>query len=335
MGDWNTPTLSDLYTNFLTYMKARDVDALTLCVVDPTNIPESAFKYHRASDLFQERIAGAWVNKVIAIAGGGTGSVTASGARANLELGTMAVQNANAVSISGGSIAGTTDIDAARITSGFIAQIRLGSGSGGAGQKVLLDNQTWGVSVPVGSGFVWYTNSAPTGFLMCDGSAVSRTTYSDLFAVIGTTFGVGNGSTTFNVPDLRQRLPLGKAVSGTGSTLAATGGNIDHTHTETAHTHSIAVDGSHLHTVNSHVHTWGNVNTGGPSFNTLVNFGTEVEVGGSSHTHGLGLFGTTAESPLTDSQGTHSHGGITGPGTGGTTGANNPPYLVVNYIIKH
>lgn len=70
----------------------------------------------------------------------------------------------------------------------------------------------------------------PTGALLCDGSAVSRTTYAALFAIIGTTYGVGNGTTTFNVPDLRQRFPLGKAVSGTGATLGGTGGALTHTH---------------------------------------------------------------------------------------------------------
>lgn len=67
-------------------------------------------------------------------------------------------------------------------------------------------------------------------WLLCDGAAVSRTTYAALFAVVGTTFGVGDGSTTFNVPDLRGRFPLGKAGAGTGSTLGGTGGLIDHVH---------------------------------------------------------------------------------------------------------
>jgi microcystin-dependent protein len=53
--------------------------------------------------------------------------------------------------------------------------------------------------------------SAPTGFLLCDGSAVSRTTYADLFTLISTTYGAGDGSTTFNVPDLKGRFPLGYA----------------------------------------------------------------------------------------------------------------------------
>lgn len=60
-----------------------------------------------------------------------------------------------------------------------------------------------GLSTPTGSIIAFAANSAPTSYLICDGSAVSRTTYADLFAVIGTTYGVGDGSTTFNVPDLR------------------------------------------------------------------------------------------------------------------------------------
>lgn len=72
---------------------------------------------------------------------------------------------------------------------------------------------------------------APTGYFMCDGAAVSRTTYSDLFTVIGTSSGIGDGSTTFNLPDTRQRFILGIATSGTGSTLGGTGGTIDHLHT--------------------------------------------------------------------------------------------------------
>lgn len=65
--------------------------------------------------------------------------------------------------------------------------------------------------------------SAPVGYLLCDGSAVSRTTYSSLFDAIGTAYGTGDGSTTFNIPNLQGRVPVGKN-SGTFSTLGATGG---------------------------------------------------------------------------------------------------------------
>jgi len=61
--------------------------------------------------------------------------------------------------------------------------------------------------------------TAPAGWLMCDGAAVSRTTYAGLFAAVGTTYGAGNGTTTFNVPDLRGRVPVG--VDGTAGRIAA------------------------------------------------------------------------------------------------------------------
>lgn len=58
--------------------------------------------------------------------------------------------------------------------------------------------------------FAYAGLTAPSGFLLCDGSAVSRTTYADLYALISDTYGAGDGSTTFNVPDLRSSLPVGK-----------------------------------------------------------------------------------------------------------------------------
>ena len=68
----------------------------------------------------------------------------------------------------------------------------------------------------------------PAGWLLCDGRPVSTTTYPDLFGAILYTFG-GAGS-SFNLPDLRQRFPMGKAVTGAGAALGSTGGVIDHTH---------------------------------------------------------------------------------------------------------
>jgi hypothetical protein len=62
-------------------------------------------------------------------------------------------------------------------------------------------------AAPVGAILLWLTSTAPTGWLHCNGQAVSRTTYDDLFALWGTTFGVGDGSTTFNVPDVRGEFP--------------------------------------------------------------------------------------------------------------------------------
>lgn len=83
--------------------------------------------------------------------------------------------------------------------------------------------------VPTGAVFQWITGTAPTGYLLCDGTAVSRTTYAALWDTLraGTSsspYGNGDGSTTFNLPDLRGRVPVGKAASGTFATLGTTGG---------------------------------------------------------------------------------------------------------------
>lgn len=67
--------------------------------------------------------------------------------------------------------------------------------------------------------------SAPDGFLLCDGAAVSRTTYADLFAVVGTNYGVGDGSSTFNLPNLKGRVPVGLDTGQTEfNTLGKSGG---------------------------------------------------------------------------------------------------------------
>jgi microcystin-dependent protein len=71
--------------------------------------------------------------------------------------------------------------------------------------------------------------SAPAGWLFCDGSPVSRSTYAALFAAIGTTYGIGDGSSTFNLPDLRGKVPVGKAASGTFAALGSMGGAETHT----------------------------------------------------------------------------------------------------------
>jgi microcystin-dependent protein len=89
--------------------------------------------------------------------------------------------------------------------------------------------------------------SIPAGYLLCDGSAVSRTIYSALFSAIGTIFGAGDGSTTFNVPDMRGRSPLG-AGTGTGLSPRALG----NTGGEEAHQLTVAELASHSHALQEH-----------------------------------------------------------------------------------
>ena len=87
-----------------------------------------------------------------------------------------------------------------------------------------------GDTFPIGAITPFGGITAPTNWLICDGSAISRTTYADLFSVIGTSFGVGDGSTTFNLPDLRSRVPLGKDSRDTDfDTIGNTYGEKTHT----------------------------------------------------------------------------------------------------------
>jgi len=83
--------------------------------------------------------------------------------------------------------------------------------------------------IPTATIVPWSDSSVPTGFLECNGAAVSRSTYSALFAIVGTTYGAGDGSSTFNVPDLQDNVPVGKsnnkalASTGGANTVASTG----------------------------------------------------------------------------------------------------------------
>ena len=80
--------------------------------------------------------------------------------------------------------------------------------------------------IPTGTLLDYAGSTAPTGFLICDGSAISRTTYADLFSVIGTTYGIGDGSTTFNLPDLQGKISVGLDSNDTDfDALGETGGS--------------------------------------------------------------------------------------------------------------
>jgi microcystin-dependent protein len=78
-------------------------------------------------------------------------------------------------------------------------------------------------SNPTGGLMMWPTAAAPSGWLLCNGTAVSRTTYAALFAVIGTTFGVGDNSTTFNLPNYVERMPFGASLTTTASVTGCIG----------------------------------------------------------------------------------------------------------------
>ena len=197
----------------------------------------------------------------------------------------------------------------------------------------------------------WTKSTAPAGYVLCDGSAISRTDYADLFAVISTTYGAGNGSTTFNVPQLQGKMPQG--YDGNTYNLAGTGGantvTVSVTNNQAAtntNNQSVTVTGSIDNTslttaqIASHNHTPTNnqsryeqqAPTGGifglkftevnPS---LIDLSLNNAGSGTGHNHSHTLSGT-----LTGSVTTSLSGAVTAAGTNSFS-----PYVVVNYIIKH
>lgn len=133
----------------------------------------------------------------------------------------------------------------------------------------------------------WSSTSVPSGFLECDGSAVSRTTYATLFAVIGTTYGSGDGSTTFNIPDLQDRCcqadsPTSNLATTDGANTIPVSGNVTaNVGNTTLSTPEIA---SHAH---PGARSGMSTGAGGPGGNGFGSTGSTG--GGGAHTHNSSL----------------------------------------------
>jgi len=167
--------------------------------------------------------------------------------------------------------------------------------------------------IPTATIVPWSSSSVPTGFLECNGAAVSRSTFSALFAIIGTTYGAGDGASTFNVPDLQDNVAVGK--SGT-KTLGSTGG-----------ANTVASSGT----------------VGGSTANATL---TTAQL--ASHNHGFDAGPQGPPFQLINSPGPGSPGTVnvnnTGSGTGhshnmsanfsGSATSVVQPFLTVIYIIK-
>lgn len=117
-------------------------------------------------------------------------------------------------------------------------------------QAFKLIDQFKGGALATGAIMAYAGSTVPDGWLLCDGSAVSRTDHADLFDIIGTTYGVGDGSTTFNVPDLQGRTIVGV---GSGSGLSARA--LGDTFGAETHTLTTAEIPSHTHVDTGHAHT--------------------------------------------------------------------------------
>ena len=113
--------------------------------------------------------------------------------------------------------------------------------------EAAIQGSVGGDTLPIGAIMPFGGGTVPDNYLLCNGQAVSRTTYATLFQTIGTAFGVGDGSTTFNIPDLRGKVPVGYDSTQTEfDTLGETGGEKTHTLTTNEmpiHNHAIGING--------------------------------------------------------------------------------------------
>jgi microcystin-dependent protein len=169
--------------------------------------------------------------------------------------------------------------------------------------------------IPTATIVPWSSASVPSGFLECNGQAVSRTTYAALFAIVGTTYGTGDGSSTFNVPDLQDNVAVGKsnnkalASTGGANTVTSTGNVGGSTANATLSTPQLA---SHSHSFSS---TGGNApanvsKIAQQNFTNPSTFNTNNSGSGGGHSHNMSAnFSGDATSVL-------------------------QPYLTIIYVIK-
>lgn len=158
--------------------------------------------------------------------------------------------------------------------------------------------------------------TAPLGYLLCDGSAVSRATYPSLFGVIGTTYGVGDGSTTFNLPDMKGRVAVGKSTDTEFDVLGEIGGvkTVTLTSAESgnpAHSHGAGSYAAPIYTSGANVTIPNQYTPKTASYTTAIN-----ELGNGLNTT---ITGSSANSSATNAASAHN---------------NLQPYITLNYLIK-
>ena len=155
--------------------------------------------------------------------------------------------------------------------------------------------------MPTGAILTWSVTAAPSGYLTCNGDAVSRTTYSSLFAVVSSLYGDGDGSSTFNVPDLRGKFQAGFRTTVDTGLTSVTAGMVIST-------------------------TIGN--TGGVQAVTLATAQMP------SHTHSISTYTGGGDVAVGAAGGEAATGRTTGATGGGGAHSNIPPVIIVNYVIK-
>ena len=271
---------------------------------------------------------GTWQGTAVGVGYGGTGSTTLTANNVLLGNGTSALQ-----AVAPGTSGNVLTSNGTTWTSGTPA-----------------------AGAPTGSILMWSTTTAPTGYLICNGSAVSRTTYATLFGVVSTTFGTGDGTTTFNLPNYNDKMAIGAggsyalaATGGSSSTTLATTNLPSHNHTATPSlTGTPSLSASSSVTDPGHYHYMFNGDTSDPNLsggaqyvaynsgNAYYAYTMQGYAGAPAPYLGITEQKTTGVTVSTSISGSVTIGGSiaignTGSGTAITTIS---PYLGIYFIIK-
>lgn len=244
------------------------------------------------------------------------------------------------------------------------------------GQSLIYDGTSFAPAdiVPVGTVEMWAgTTTPPSGWLLCGGQEVSRTTYSRLFNQISTSFGSGDGSLTFNVPNMQLNVPVGIAGGGTRGTTAILAANASHSHNHTvsgeftsgdqsdvqSHFHGTSTSNDHTHSLNAannphyhgsdgptgnhrHNYAYGNPTSSGTTGSSAHSAHTGIDgvnANMGAHTHTLGEDSTIHSHALNAVTTSHQHSSWNGDGLTSNSATVSHSHTVntqrIYFIIKH
>lgn len=197
----------------------------------------------------------------------------------------------------------------------------MGSGLHVQGDAITLNGSSVFAATPVGAVTGWFSDSVPANWLLLNGQAVSRTGYSELFEILGTAYGEGDGESTFNLPNLCGRVPVGKSSDTEFKTLGNTGGEKTHKLAATempSHTHSVS----------------GTAASAGAHTHLMAGIATRKAGSWNGCVASAGCSDTAWTSARSAGAHTHSVSGTAAATGGGGAHNNLQPYIVLNYIIK-
>ena len=229
-------------------------------------------------------------------------AMTISGNNGNIGIGTS--NPGSLLAVAGGQTVGAAYSNIAAPTNGLIVQGNVGIGTSSP-QYTLDINGSLNALNLVGIILPFAGTTPPNGFLLCYGQTISRTIYSNLFSIISTTYGAGDGSTTYTLPDLRGRIPYG--LDNMGGSLANRVSLNSMSNGSAGNSTAITLGGTGgSELLHAHTHSNGNV--------------IGIQAIGSAGIVGSPSFGVTY-API--------------PVTGGGNFQNMPPCIMINYIIKY